>query len=121
MIDSDDHPSWCDRDRCTAALSFGRHLTTKRVGEHRSAPKLLTGALWRSEERPLRLPVLWITESYDTGDGVIVHLGPAMGGGEATLSVPVHAERVNQVLAAVFAGDYSALRAPEPDIDPGDA
>lgn len=120
-MDPGEHPFWCDREQCTAAISFGRHLTNKLVGEHRSAPRLLTGALWRSEDRPLRLASLWITESFDTGDGVIVHLGPGMGGGEATLSVPVHAETVNQILAAVFAGDYSALRTPEPNLDAGDA
>jgi hypothetical protein len=49
--------------------------------------------MWRSDDRPLRLASLWLTESYDTGDGVIAHLGPGPGG-EATLSVPVHAETV---------------------------
>ncbi|MGR6919514.1 hypothetical protein ACU635_35220 [[Actinomadura] parvosata] len=120
-MDPGEHPFWCDRDRCTAAVTFGRHLTNKLVGEHRSAPKLLTGAVWRSEDRPLRLVSLWLTESYDTDDGVIVHLGPGLDGGEASLAVPVHAETVHQILAAVFAGDYTALRAPEPDLDPGDA
>jgi hypothetical protein len=120
-MDPGEHPFWCDRDRCTAAVRRGPRGTTDLVGEHRSAPKLLTGALWRSEDRPLRLASLWLTESFDPDDGVVVHLGPGLGGGEAALSVPVHAETVNQILAAVFAGDYSALRAPEPDLDPGDA
>lgn len=79
-MDPGEHPFWCDRDRCTAAIRRGPRGTTDLVGEHRSAPKLLTGALWRSEDRPLRLASLWLTESFDPDDGVVVHLGPGLGG-----------------------------------------
>ena len=55
------HPPWCDRSRCTAALSPDDAFRSGVGREHRSAPVVLdlSTALWL----PARQGAVWLTEA----------------------------------------------------------
>jgi hypothetical protein len=124
-MDTAQHPVWCDPEQCTAGITFRPDGSQAPMGGHRSARMPLIGTVWNSEQWPLpRTPVMWLSHTLSPDTDVVMKFGPDDSEGE-TFTVPIrpYTDDPSQILAAVFAGDFTVFNrrttTPAAPADPG--